>query len=103
MGLGARLRWPVAKRVDLHEVPLLGRSSKDLCAAYEETLPVHAHTLLVTLKGMDADSSACEDLKRENSLVVESFPWFHVRLATGGQHLQHRHTVTLDLVICNLL
>lgn len=43
-----------------------------------------------------------KDFRRGNSLGLKSFPQFHGRMATSGQHLQHRHTVSSDLVICKL-
>lgn len=43
-----------------------------------------------------------KDFSRGNSLGLKSFPRFHGRMATSGQHLQHPHTVSSDLVICNL-
>lgn len=55
LGCGSRGKAERAccKRADLHGVPLLGSSNRDLCAAYDsKTLPIHAHTLLVTLKDM---------------------------------------------------
>lgn len=43
-----------------------------------------------------------KDFRRGKSLGLKSFPRFHGRVAKSGQHLQQRHTVSSDLVICNL-
>lgn len=104
------------KRADLHEVPLLGSSSKDLtvwtvCGTWDKTLPIHAHTLSVTVMGImhvrgdtavGGNRQPAKEFRRRNSLGLKSFPRFHGRMATSGQHLQHRDTVSSDLVICNL-
>lgn len=43
-----------------------------------------------------------KDFRRGISLGLKSFPRFHGRIATSGQHLQHRHTASSDFVICDL-
>lgn len=82
-----------------------------MCGIWERLLPVHARTWSVTLRGLmhvQGDMvlkeirQPAQNFKRRNSLVLRSFPWFHGRMVTSGQHLQHRHTFSPDLVICNL-
>lgn len=78
---------------------------------WETLLPVHARTLSVTHRGLmhvqgdmvlEEIRQPAQNFRRRNSLVFKSFHWFHGRLVTSGQHLQHRLTVSPDLVVCNL-
>lgn len=39
-----------------------------------------------------------KDFKRRNSLVLESFPWFHGRMVASGKHLRHHHLLARILL-----
>lgn len=39
-----------------------------------------------------------KDFKRRNSLVLQSFPWFHGGMVASGKHLRHHHLLARILL-----
>lgn len=47
---------------------------------------------------MEEIRQPAKDFKRRNSLILQSFPWFHGGMVASGKHLRHHHLLARILL-----